>query len=204
MDKKFFLKEIAQSAYNIGFGAKKHFATYDVIEKSNGYINFISIALGILSLIYDVFSYKLVSAILLILGVAGMYISYYDSKKDEYNNAGKEMIKLFDRLKVMYGNVISDDNFSYSNYESDYHRIKDDFNKLAISKQIFLSDWYAHYKFFCQHQVDWINNELNLKFWKDKVPSSLKILIFISVLIVACFLIKLYDFTSLTRALCIS
>ena len=30
MTKEVLLKRIAESAYNVGFGAKKHFATYDI------------------------------------------------------------------------------------------------------------------------------------------------------------------------------
>ena len=37
------LNQIAETAYNVGFGAKKHFATYDMIEKLPGIINFIAI-----------------------------------------------------------------------------------------------------------------------------------------------------------------
>ena len=33
MNKKQFKKEIAENAYNIGFGAKKHFASYDILTK---------------------------------------------------------------------------------------------------------------------------------------------------------------------------
>lgn len=43
----------------------------------------------------------------------------------------------------------------------------------CIPKQIFMSDWYAHYKFFWQHQIDWIDEQKHFKFWRDKVPLSL-------------------------------
>ena len=43
------LKCIADTGYNVGFGAKKHFATYDLVEKSPGWISFLSIAFGIYS-----------------------------------------------------------------------------------------------------------------------------------------------------------
>ena len=33
MDKNDLLKQIAEASYNIGYGAKKHFATYDIVEK---------------------------------------------------------------------------------------------------------------------------------------------------------------------------
>lgn len=40
----------------------------------------------------------------------------------------------------------------------------------SISKQILFSDWYAHYKFFWQYQIDWVANQKNFSFWRDKVP----------------------------------
>ena len=41
------------------------------------------------------------------------------------------------------------------------------------SKQILFSDWYAHYKFFWQHQIEWIDEQKQFTFWRDKVPLSL-------------------------------
>ena len=42
MNKAELLKCIAETGYNVGFGAKKHFATYDLLEKMPGWIGFIS------------------------------------------------------------------------------------------------------------------------------------------------------------------
>nr|WP_157902633.1 hypothetical protein [Escherichia coli] len=42
------LKLIARHGYNVGFGAKKNFATYDLICKASGWISFISLAVGVL------------------------------------------------------------------------------------------------------------------------------------------------------------
>ena len=36
MKKDLFLREIAESGYNIGYAAKKQFATYDIVEKAPG------------------------------------------------------------------------------------------------------------------------------------------------------------------------
>ena len=52
MDKQEALKLLATHGYNVGYGAKKHFATYDIVEKAPGAISFASIAFGILSLKY--------------------------------------------------------------------------------------------------------------------------------------------------------
>ena len=51
MNKSDLLKSIAEKGYDIGFGAKKHFATYDIIEKTPGLISFISTAVGVYALV---------------------------------------------------------------------------------------------------------------------------------------------------------
>lgn len=48
------------------------------------------------------------------------------------------------------------------------------FYRHTISKQIFGSNWYAHYKFFHEMEKSWLEQELNLSF-KDKSPLSLRI-----------------------------
>lgn len=46
------LKLIARHGYNVGFGAKKNFATYDLICKASGWISFISLAVGVFALLF--------------------------------------------------------------------------------------------------------------------------------------------------------
>jgi hypothetical protein len=46
MDKNNLQKQIAETAYNVGFGAKKPFASYDIIDKMPGVISFLSLATG--------------------------------------------------------------------------------------------------------------------------------------------------------------
>nr|WP_232422483.1 hypothetical protein [Leptospira interrogans] len=53
MTKEDLLKNIAEMGYNVGYGAKVHFSTYDIVEKVPGAIGFISFVIGILSLFID-------------------------------------------------------------------------------------------------------------------------------------------------------
>jgi uncharacterized membrane protein len=182
MNKEDFLKQIAESAYNVGYGAKKHFATYDIVEKTPGWIGFLSISIGILALFLDVLSTKLISSILIIFGIVGLYIGFYGDKNEEYNKAGKYLTGLFNELKELYfkakssGDIVPNDDLdTLKSIESRYH-------KRAISKQILFSDWYAHYKFFWQHQIDWISEQKKFGFWRDKMPLSLTIIL-LSILI---------------------
>lgn len=193
MLKEDLLKQIAQNAYNIGFGVKKHFATYDMIEKLPGLLSFLSIVIGIFALFIDEINVKHISATLIVFGIIGIYISKYDDKKDEYSKIGAKYLNSFDELKTLYLLVKASSSNDFSNEISKLNDIKQDFNSNAISKQMILSDWYAHYKFFWQSSTDiqWIEEELNLTFWKNKIPLSFMISI-IFLLIVSVYLLTKY------------
>ena len=175
MTKEDLLKQIAESAYNIGFGAKKSFATFDIVDKIPGILNFCALAIGILALVIDELNIKIVSASLIIFGVIGIYISKYDDKKDEYAASGSKITEMFNELKSLYHLVKakSDD----TNFDEDISKMKEIENKfysITISKQILFSDWYAHYKFFWQWatHIKWLETELKLTFWENKIPLS--------------------------------
>ena len=184
MTKEDLLKQIAESAYNIGFGAKKSFATFDIVDKIPGILNFCVLAIGILALVIDELNIKIVSASLIIFGVIGIYISKYDDKKDEYATSGSKITEMFNELKSLYHLVKakSDD----TNFDEDISKMKeieDKFYSITIPKQILFSDWYAHYKFFWQWatHIKWLESELKLTFWENKIPLSF--LVFIGVVL---------------------
>lgn len=166
------LKLIARHGYNVGFSAKKNFATYDLICKASGWISFISLAVGVFALFIPELATNVISAILIIFGVATMYIQFYDSEKQSYESAGIEQTKIFNELEVIYRNVKSDANFDYQHTQQSIDAIMSRFYGTVISKQIFGSNWYAHYKFYCEFEKAWVEEELNLTL-KDKIPLSL-------------------------------
>jgi hypothetical protein len=188
MSKEDLLKQIAQNAYNIGFGVKKHFATFDMIEKLPGILNFLSITIGIFALFIDSLNIKHISAILIVFGIIGIYISKYDDKKNEYAIIGSRYLNSFDELKTMYFSVKASSLNNFSDEISSLNEIKRDFNENSISKQMIISDWYAHYKFFWQSATDikWIEEELNLTKFNDKIPLSFTISI-VAVMIAICY-----------------
>ncbi|WP_232223960.1 hypothetical protein [Anoxybacteroides tepidamans] len=47
MDKDHLLRSLAENGYNVSFGAKKHFATYDIVEKIPGFLALISLLIGV-------------------------------------------------------------------------------------------------------------------------------------------------------------
>ena len=193
MTKEDLLRQIAESGYNIGFGAKKSFATFDIVDKIPGILNFFALSIGILALAIDALNIKVVSASLIIFGVIGIYISKYDDKKDEYETSGSRITEFFNELKSLYHSVKAkpDD----TNFDEDIAKMKEIENKfysITISKQILFSDWYAHYKFFWQWatHIKWLESELELSFWKNKIPLSFIVFIGVVLLIFVGSLIK--------------
>lgn len=178
MKKEDFLKRTAVAGYNVGFGAKKHFASHDMIVHTSGIINFIAIAIGIFSLIFPILAEKSVSAIIVLLGVIGVYMSQYnDTNKKEYNERGVEFTNLFNGLKDLYFKVknLSEDEFKndFKLYQDKLSEFENIFYSKSISKQVLLSDWFTHYKFFWQMETSWINEVRPFAFWRDKMPLSL-------------------------------
>lgn len=177
MKKDELLKSIAETGYNVGFGAKKHFSTYDIVEKTPGFISFFSMAFGIYALAFDGLSTKFLSASFIILGIVGLYISLYDSNKLEYEKSGIELTKLYNELEILYRKAKSADEKDITELEKQLSALQAKYYPLCQSKQIMLSDWYAHYKFFWQHQIDWVNEQKQFRFFRDKIPLTLSIFV---------------------------
>ena len=88
MNKPEALRFVAKKCYDVGFGAKKHFATFDFVEKLPGAIGFIAILFGIVSsnyLSFDLAGHA--SVLLTIFGVISVYISLYLPNLSSYDEA---------------------------------------------------------------------------------------------------------------------
>lgn len=171
MSQASLLKSIAETGYNVGFGGRKHWATYDIVDKIPGWIGFVGTALGIFSLVYESLSAKNISAAMAVLGVIGIYISVYDSKKSDYEKSAVEITMIFNGLRDLYREVEAlAANADFSIYQARLTTFESRYYGVSISKQILFSDWYAHYKFFWQYQIDWLANQKSFSFWRDKVP----------------------------------
>ncbi len=191
MNRSDFLKCIAETGYNVGFGAKKHFATYDLVEKSPGWISFISIAFGIYSLAFKELSTSFLSASFTVLGVVGLYVSMYDAKKSDYEKAGVELTKIYNQLRALYYSVQSkSDSDDLTNLISEYQQLESQYYSVGLSKQILFSDWYAHYKFFWQHQIEWVDEQKNFSFFRDKVPLSFYMFLVVLIVMAICLIYK--------------
>ncbi|WP_026464999.1 SLATT domain-containing protein [Adhaeribacter aquaticus] len=184
MTKEVFLKTLATKGYDIGFGAKKNFASFDIINKLPSWIGFISLAIGILQIAYENIIYnKELSIILIFAGIAIIYLEVYKNKTDDYEKEGIRLTRLFNNMRDLYYKAKSDSSFRLETYENEYQNLLYEFYSKSISKQVFTSQWYAHFKFFYEMQIEWIDEQLKFSFIKDKLPNSLKIIILILLLI---------------------
>lgn len=185
MQKEKFLKNVAEHGYNVYFGAKKHFATYDIVEKVPGWIALITLCIGIWQIYAPTFTYsKEVSLVIIVASVIALQINQYAANKELYKDNGNALIKIHNDLKDLYLQVQSSQNPTVDQTHQDtLQKLLEQYYALSIPKQIFLSDWYAHYKFFCQSQYEWINEQKNFT-WADKVPFTARILL-ITILLIA-------------------
>lgn len=172
MDKDRLLRLIAEKGYDVLFGVKKTFATYDIVSKGPGWIGFVSLAIGVFALIYDPLSAKLPSAILVIAGIASLYVSFY--RAEEYERSANNQLSVYNKLKLLYLSVQSGSDPISA--KSEYDAIDAHYYTTTMSKQIFLSGWYAHYKLFAETQIDWMEEQKQFT-WKDKWPVSARITI---------------------------
>ena len=174
MNREGLLRSIAETGYNVGFGAKKNFATHDMVQKAPGLIGFVSLAVGVFALIYEPLNSKWIAATLVALGIASLYITHYDHNKVAYGEEGERLTALFYRLRDLYRDVqatVEGDNLAA--YRDRLDDLQSEVFSSNQSKQILFSDWYAHYKFFWQLQIGWLDEQLRFRFWRDKVPLTL-------------------------------
>ncbi len=172
MNKDQLLKSIADTAYNVGFGGRKHWATYDIVDKIPGLIGFLSTAFGIFALIYDQLSAKHLSAAFIVFGLIALYITFYEPNKAKYAESANKLTTLFNSLRDLYRTVQSHGCNDVDLFTVQLHAIEKEYYDTCMSKQILFSDWYAHYKFFWQYQIDWVDEQKHFKFFRDKLPLS--------------------------------
>lgn len=183
MDKDRLLYALAENGYNIVFGARKHFATYDIIEKIPGMFAFFGLIIGVWQIYYPGFKYNTeVSLALIFLSIIALYIDPYKSSKEVYKDRGDKLIQLHNQLRQLYYSVKSKSaNDSFIQEETEMNQFLTQYNTGNIANQILFSDWYAHYKLFAKSQYDWIDEQKHFKF-RDKFPLSFRVFIVIVII----------------------
>jgi hypothetical protein len=175
---------IAETGYNVGYGAKKHFATLDIVEKLPGWVALFSTAAAIFSLFLPELETKWITAAFAVItfGMAGVLL--YDRDKAKYGEAGSQLTEKFHELRLLYQAVKSEPGGMDLPTQAQQHKdIQAAALKIGLSKQIFLSDWYAHYKFFWQWQTKWIDEQLHFKLVRDKLPLGFTVTVVVAVLV---------------------
>lgn len=194
MKKEDLLRDIAETGYNVGFGSCKHFSTFDIVSKTPGWIGFISIAFGVYALIFDSLTDKFYSATFVVIGVIGLYIAFYDEKKSSYESAGIELRKLYNNLRQLYFKVKSSNQNDLDGFLQELKDIESKYYSTAITKQILFSDWYAHFKFFWQLQIEWIHEQKKFKFLRDKIPLTAHLVIVLIIILIISHTISKSEF----------
>jgi len=178
MQKSQLLNSIAQAAYNIGFGAKKHFVTYDLHRCLPKITSFTVLAIGVLQLTS---MYKrmctgdlpdVIGALLIIVGLLAFTIDITGKNIDNFNTSGKLLISKFNRLRNMYNEASSlddsDDN-GLKALSEELEKIENEAQTVSISEQAIGTHIITNTLFFGSMQVKWIEKELKLDY-RDKFP----------------------------------
>ena len=185
--KKDLLSKIARKGYDIAYGANLNLATYDIVKKFPCIIAFLSIVSGILGLKISIFAHEYVSVIMLILGIACIYVERFTFDIDSYAERGVINTNQLNQLKNLYYKVKGmDDGADFSEIEMKFIEIEQEFNKESNPNQILFSNWFAHFKLFCEKDITWMDEQLHFKLWKDKLPQTMKaaMLVFVFIIIV--------------------
>ena len=190
MNKAQLLKSIADTGYNVGFGGRKHWATYDIVEKIPGLIGFLSMAFGVFALIYEKLSEKYLSAAFIVFGIVALYVTFYEPNKTNYAETANKLTTLYNALRDLYRTVQSHANDNVDVFTDQLNEIEKEYYASTISKQILFSDWYAHYKFFWQYQIDWLDEEKNFRLFRDKLPLSLMLWFVFFVAVIGVYTVK--------------
>lgn len=183
-EKEILLRNLAENGYNVLFGARKHFATFDIVEKVPGHISLIGIIIGIIQIYRNQFELNdLISVILICVSIMGFTISFYNSEKEKYRIRGEELLKIHNKLRNLYYDVKGSSKLDFIDEKQKLEEIMNEFYRDNMTKQILFSDWYAHYKFFVQSQYEWIDEQKEFT-WKDKYPVSFRFSIIILLIII--------------------
>ena len=79
------------------------------------------------------------------------------------------------------------DSADFSTIEARYNAIEDEFNSGSHPHQIVFSNWFAHYKMFCEKDMSWMDEQLHFHLWKDKIPKSAHLVIYSMLLAVVIY-----------------
>ena len=178
MENKTLMRRSAEIAYNMYYGAKRHFSSYEIVETVPTYFGIITTGIGVLQLAYPSNEWAtFISVVIIIVGFAIWHLNSYSHDKDKYQEIGKVLTKNYYEVRSIYEQAKSAQPAELLSLEEKLKTLNEELQTKSIYKQVWGSGVFAHYKLFGESQVQWFVNELQLTFWKDKFPASLKALL---------------------------
>lgn len=179
MKKDDLLLTIANKAYNIGFGAQIHFASFNIYSKVPRILSLLTVLAGVIQLL-TIFRNNttdnckdLVSASLIFIGILSLLLVTGGKDKEQYNQVGKKLTLFYNELHAMYNEIkFSDENADLTSYKNRVENIENTFQEIAISYQAMFPfiHIYTNLRFFFGGvQTDWIDEQLHFSA-KDKFP----------------------------------
>lgn len=176
MTRNSLLKSIAQAGYNVGFGAKKHFITYDFHRVLPKLISFIVLFIGVFQLT-EVFKKHIsveysdyISIALILLALVALSVDFLGKNIERYNVSGKELLCLFNELRQIYNDAKEcQDESKLVRYSELLIKIEKHYPSVSISEQAIFTHILTNVRFFSEMQIDWIDEQLHFTI-KDKFP----------------------------------
>lgn len=179
MKKNELLKLIAQTSYNVGFGAKKHFATYDLYRILPRFTSIIILIIGIVQIsclykssIFNNTNFNDILAITLIISsLLALFVDTVSANKEGINKKAKELTQFFHDLHKLYSEIKGLDSENVDDkYIQQLLEIENNAKKISDSNLAIFVNIYTHWCFFGGGmQIDWIDEQLHFKI-KDKFP----------------------------------
>lgn len=153
------LKELADKGYRVGLGAKRHLASYDIIQIVPGYISMVGLMIGVCQLAYPDPNYERgISTILIVASILAITISSKPDK-ESYRVTGENLTETFNAYRYLYEKVKRSSQKDFTAEVKAMNKLFDEEETFKNrSEQIFGSDIWAHYKFFYSYMdIKWIN-----------------------------------------------
>lgn len=177
------LKRIAERGFEVGYAANLNFATHDIADKVPVLVSFVSTVVGILALVSPFFQLESVAVCLVLLGIVSLYVEKYPAH--EYGDRGKRTMNMLHDLESLYYKVKdnTDPASDFQEEEEELWTIGIEFIASTSPHQILFATWYANYKFFAEKDYAWIDEQLHFRFWRDKIPATLKALLVLALVV---------------------
>ena len=193
MNKEDIIYQIATSAYNAGFGAKKSFASLDMATKGPNVIGWLLMTVGIVGLVNKWIASEYVSAATLCIGALTYYLSVQRRDLKKWEASGVKLTQIRDELGILCAEVkATKPDMDLTSYTTRLQSLQSSIAETSVTQQMNFSGWFAHFKFFGEAQIKWIDDELKFKLFRDKIPASLYL--FIACLLLVSVLIRILTY----------